>query len=66
MNARIDSLRTLPPDNLRGYDSQNPADVLVVIIRCKYSLDISGTTVEETFDFYISPDGSKCYQKKGT
>lgn len=66
MDARIDSLKSLLPDNLQGYGSQNPADVLVVIIRCKYSLDISGTTVEETFDFYLSPDGSKCYQKKGT
>lgn len=65
MNIRIDSLRTLPPDNLQGYGSQNPADVLAVIIRCKYSLDISGTTVEETFDFYLSPDGNKCYRKKG-
>lgn len=64
MNQRIDSLKNLPPDNLNGYDSKNPADVLAVIVRCKYSVvPPGGTTVEETFDFYLSPDGSKCYGK---
>ncbi|MDF9829808.1 hypothetical protein [Parabacteroides sp. PF5-6] len=60
----IDSLRNLTPDNLRGYDSRNANDVLSVIVRCKYSLVPPGrTAVEETFDFYLSPDGSKCYGK---
>ena len=64
MVARIDSLRNLPPDNLNGYDSKNPNDVLALIIRCKYSIvPPGGTTVEETFDFYLSPDGPKCYGK---
>lgn len=64
MVARIDSLRTLPPDNLNGYDSKKPNDVLALIIRCKYSIvPPGGTTVEETFDFYLSPDGSNCYGK---
>lgn len=64
MVARIDSLRNLPPDNLNGYDSKNPNDVLALIIRCKYSIvPPGGTTVEETFDFYLSPDGSYCYGK---
>lgn len=65
MNIRIDSLKNLVPDNLQGYDSQNANDVLAVIVRCKYSLVPPGrTAVEETFDFYLSPDGSKCYGKK--
>lgn len=60
----IDSLKNLTPDNLRGYDSRNANDVLAVIVRCKYSLVPPGrTAVEETFDFYLSPDGSKCYGK---
>ena len=64
MSDRIDSLRNLTPDNLKGYDSRNPADVLAVIVRCKYSLvPPGGTAVEETFDFYLSPDGSKYYGK---
>ena len=65
MNTRIDSLKSLTPDNLRGYDSRNTDDILAKIIRCKYSVQISGSTVEETFDYYLSPDGSKCYEKKG-
>lgn len=66
MNTRIDSLKNLVPDNLQGYDSRNANDVLAVIVRCKYSLvPPGGRTVEETFDFYLSPNGSKCYGKKG-
>ncbi len=64
MNNSIDSLKNLSPDNFNGYDSKKPSDVLVVIVRCKYSLvPPGGRTVEETFDFYLSPDGSKCYGK---
>jgi hypothetical protein len=65
MNNRIDSLKTLAPDNLQGYDSRNTNDILAKIVRCKYSVQLAGKTVEETFDFYLSPDGSKCYGKKG-
>ena len=64
MNFRIDSLKNLTPNNLNGYDNKNPEDILALIIRCKYSVVPSGgTTVEETFDFYLSPDGSICYGK---
>lgn len=63
MNARIDSLKNLQPDNLQSYDSQNANDVLAKIIRCKYSVELAGTPAEETFDFYLSPDGTKCYAK---
>ena len=64
MTNRIDSLKNLTPDNLNGYDSRNANDVLALIIRCKYSVvPPNGTAVEETFDFYLSPDGGKCYGK---
>ena len=64
-DATIDSLRNAKPDNLKGYDNKNPNDVLAVIVRCKYSVNPPGTkAVEETFDFYLSPDGSKCFAKK--
>lgn len=62
---RIDSLKNASPDNLNGYDKRNESDVLSVIVRCKYSFEIKGRSVAETFDFYLSPDGSKCYGKKG-
>lgn len=59
----IDSLKNLAP-NLNGYENRKPSDVLARIVRCKYSVTIpSGTTGEETFDFYLSADGSKCYGK---
>lgn len=64
MNARVDSLKNLTPDNLHGYDSRNVNDVLSVIVRCKYSVNLGGKSVEETFDFYLSPDGNKYYGKK--
>lgn len=63
INNRIDSLKNLTPDNLQGYDSRNADDALAIIIRCKYSVQIAGTPAEETFDFYLSPDGTKCYHK---
>lgn len=65
MNNRIDSLNNITPDNLQGYDNRNANDVLAIIVRCKYSVQLGSTTKEETFDFYLSPDGSKCYGKKG-
>lgn len=64
MDNRIDSLKNLTPDNLNGYDTKNPSDVLAVTVRCKYSIALGGKGVEETFDFYLSPDGTKCYGKK--
>ena len=64
MNNSIDSIKNLVPDNLNGYDGRNAGDILVKIIRCKYSVQPSGTSpVTETFDFYLSPDGAKCYRK---
>lgn len=65
MDSRIDSLKNLTPDNLRGYDKMNKDDILAVIVRCHYSLQLPGTNspVDETFDFYMSPDGTKCYGK---
>lgn len=67
MNISIDSLKNLTPDNLNGYDSKNQNDVLAVIVRCKYSLVPPGRTeVTETFDFYLSPDGTKFYGKTRT
>lgn len=65
MEHRIDSLKNLSPDNLNGYESKNPKDILVVIVRCKYSIIIpGGISAEETFNFYLSTDGTKCYGKK--
>ena len=64
INRGIDSLKNLPPDNLKGYEGRNTSDILSVIIRCRYSIQLPGSfPVIETFDFFLSPDGSKCYRK---
>lgn len=64
MSNRIDSLKNLTPDNLKEYGSKNPTDILALTMRCKYSLTPpNGKSVEETFDFYLSPDGLKCLGK---
>lgn len=65
MNITIDSLKNLAPDNLQEYESRKADNVLAVIVRCKYSITIGGKSVEEVFDFYLSPDGTKYYGKKG-
>lgn len=65
MNSRIDSLRNLSPNNLQGYEKKNSDDVLAIIVRCKYSVKVANKLAEESFDFYLSPDGSTCYAKKG-
>jgi len=67
MNQRIDSLNNLPADNLKGLDKRNPTDVLAIVVRCKYSINppyaSGGSTVEEVYDFVLSPDGKTCYTK---
>lgn len=65
MNASIDSLKNLAPDNLQGYDSRSETDILGKVVRCKYSVLVPGTGVraEDTFDFTLSPDGKRCYGK---
>lgn len=64
--ALIDSLRNsggsfTAPD---GYT--DPSRVLVVIKSCTYSVTDprTGKEVQESFDFYLSPDGKVCYTKK--
>lgn len=61
----IDSLKLLEPVEVKKYDNRKPDEVLVNIVRCKYSIvpPTMNTTAEETFDFYLSPDG-KLYTKK--
>jgi len=64
MNNSIDSLKNLDPDNLGKYRGRNGDDILAVIVRCKYTLvSPKGRALEETFNFYLSPDGNKCYGK---
>ncbi|GHT89006.1 hypothetical protein FACS189474_5200 [Bacteroidia bacterium] len=62
----IDSLKTIHPTEIEQYENRKPDDLLAVIVRCKYSIvpPMMNTTAEETFDFTLSPDGTKCYGKQ--
>lgn len=61
---RIDSINNLMPDNLKGYENLSPDEVLVVIKRVKFSAEYNGTTIQDTYDFYIAPDASVVYDRK--
>lgn len=62
---RINSLRETTPD-VAKYEGRNGSDILTVVARCTYSADepITNKRITETFDFYLSPDGTKCYSQK--
>jgi hypothetical protein len=65
LRHRIDSLESLAvPDY---YGNTPPGKVLAVVVRCRYSATAPGapTAVTETFDFWLSPDGSSVmYQRR--
>lgn len=60
----IDSLTNLPVPVY--YDDFPPDKVLAVIVRCRYSVSAenSNSPVTETFDFWLSPDGSRVEHQK--
>jgi hypothetical protein len=62
-NHQIDSLEQLTPSSefLNGYDKRSPDEILAVMVRCKYSIVVSGTTAEKTSDFLLSANGKHCY-----
>jgi hypothetical protein len=40
-------LKNLVPDNLQGYDSRNANDELAKIVRCKYSVQVTGIPLKK-------------------
>lgn len=65
-NERINTLRESVPDELTKYENRDASEILAVVVRCTYTIDESLTEkrATETFDFYLSPDGTKFYSKK--
>lgn len=63
---RIDELKASVPKEQTKYMNRNTNDILAIIIRCTYSIDepITNKRATETFDFFLSPDGTKCYSQK--
>lgn len=65
-NERIDALRKSVPKELVKYENRDASDILTIVVRCTYSVDepITNKRATETFDFFLSPDGTKCYSRK--
>ena len=65
-NKMIDSLNLSTPIETVRYDGRSNNEILAIVVRCMYSIDelISEKRVTETFDFFLSPDGTKYYTKK--
>lgn len=63
---RIDALRASSPEELTKYESRDRNEILAIVVRCTYSIDepITNKRVTETFDFFLSPDGTKRYSQK--
>lgn len=62
----IDSVKMTVPTETARYENRSGEEVLAVVVRCTYSIDEPMTKIRatETFDFYLSPDGTKYYSKK--
>ncbi|MFV0500708.1 MAG: hypothetical protein ACK5MH_03825 [Bacteroidales bacterium] len=65
-NERIEGLRKSVPEGLAKYENRGASEILVVVVRCTHSIDepLTKKRATETFDFYLSPDGTQCYSKK--
>lgn len=65
-NGQIDALRGMKPTETLKYEGRNGDEILAIVVRCSYSIDepLTKKRATETFDFYLSPDGTKYYSKK--
>ena len=62
----IDSLEQTAPAKTARYESRDNNEILAVVVRCTYTIDepLTNKRATETFDFVLSPDGTKCYSQK--
>ena len=65
----IDSLQRMQFVVPEHYSKMSADKPLAVVVRCTYKIDVpisksTITTVEETFDFYLSVDGKRFYKKR--
>ncbi len=65
-NEQINALKNRLPEGITKYENREASDILTIVVRCTYSIDepITNKRATETFDFFLSPDGTKCYSKK--
>lgn len=65
-NEQIDALKKSVPTELTKYENRGTSEILTIVVRCTYTIDelLTKKRATETFDFFLSPDGTKCYSKK--
>lgn len=65
-NEQINALKESVPEEFTQYENRDTSEILAVIVRCTYTIDepLTNKRATETFDFYLSPDGTKFYSKE--
>lgn len=65
-NEQINVLRESVPKELAKYENRGADEILAVVVRCTYTIDepLGNNRATETFDFFLSPDGTKFYSKE--
>jgi len=65
-NEQIDALKKTFPKELTKYENRDANEILAIVVRCTYTIDepLGNNRATETFDFYLSPDGTKFYSKE--
>jgi septal ring factor EnvC (AmiA/AmiB activator) len=63
---QIDALGKSVPGELTKYENRDTSEILAIVVRCTYTIDepLTKKRATETFDFYLSPDGTKFYSKE--
>jgi len=65
-NKQIDALRESVPEGLAKYENRDAGEILAVVVRCTYLINepLTKKRATETFDFFLSPDGTRFYSKE--
>jgi len=65
-NEQIDALKKTVPKELTKYENRDANEILAVVVRCTYTINepLGNKRATETFDFYLSQDGTKFYSKE--
>lgn len=61
----LNSIQTTTPNWVTIYNDRKKDEVLAILVECKYKAQhpLMNAEFEETRDFVLSPDGSKCYKQ---
>lgn len=67
-HQKMEELKVWDPGYAAAYDNRSKEDVLAIVVQCKYSIvpPTISTTVVESKNFILTPDGKKCLRMTGT